>query len=198
MRSSMVPIYTSEPLGSLTSRDGRAFKVLIGLDERLVEQLKMRSLDTSDVQLQKNTSDRQRFGEGSYEKWYAKERTPYALVAEDGTLAALAWFGPKPLGRKSLRFLSDRELAEEGRQEKTQWHTIVYRSYEPFRGAGLMAPFLTQVMADYKKRYPQVKLWAGISTENTASLALAKKLGFKEVPQYVDADAHWCAMVLDN
>ena len=188
-------IYTSEPIGSLTSKDGRTFTIQIGLDKKMAEQVRWYSSDPSDTDLLKNTSDLKRFGEGSYEKWYAKERTPYALVAPDGTLAALVWLGPKPLGRKSLRYLSERELAEEGRQEKTQWHTLVYRSYRPFRGTGLMRTFVQEAIANYKKRYPQVKLWVGISTDNEASLALAKKLGFKVVPQYIDEEAHWCALI---
>jgi RimJ/RimL family protein N-acetyltransferase len=192
-----MPIYTSQKLSSLRSKDGRDFSVVVGLEKQVVSQLKERSLDKTDLDLQNNTSDLKRFGEGSYEEWYAKERTPYALMSEDGKLAALAWFGPKPLGRKSLRFLSEEELAKEKDQEKNDWHTIVYRSYEPFRGIGVMPPFLRMVMEDYKKRYPEAKLWAGISTDNLASLGLAEKLGFKRLPEYTDADAHWCAMILD-
>jgi Acetyltransferase (GNAT) family len=193
--TSMIPLYESHPLGSIRSKDGRIFSILIGLDRDLVSQLKERSLDTSDIELQNNTSDFKRFGEGSYEEWYEKDRTPYALVSEDGKLAALAWFGSKPLGRKSLRFLSDEELAKENEQEKTHWHTIVYRSYAPFRGIGVVTPFVRFAMNDYKKRYPDAKLWAGISTDNAASIALATKLGFKQDPKYIDTEAHWCAMV---
>jgi RimJ/RimL family protein N-acetyltransferase len=193
-----IPIYTSRQLSSLRSKDGQVFSVFIGLNRTHLAQLKERSLDMNDIELQKNTSDRKRFGEGSYEEWYSKERTPYALISPDGKLAALAWFGPKPIGRKSLRFLSAEELAKENEQEKSDWHTIVYRSYEPFRGAGLMTPFLRMAMDDYKKNYPRARLWAGISTDNPASLGLAQKLGFKKLPEYVDNDAHWCVMVLDN
>jgi RimJ/RimL family protein N-acetyltransferase len=190
-----LPLYEKHGLGTLQSKNGDDFIVSIGLDRDLVSQLKERSRDMSDVDLQKNTSDLKRFGGDSYEDWYAKERTPYALTDKNGTLAALAWFGPKPLGRKSLRFLSEEELAKESQQEKNEWHTIVYRSYAPFRGIGIMTPFVRFSMDDYKKRYPGAKLWAGISTDNPSSMALAAKLGFKQDPKYVDADAHWCAMV---
>lgn len=190
-----LPLYESHPLGSLRSKTDEEFGIVVGLDRGLVSQLKERSRDMSDVELQKNTSDFKRFGEGSYEDWYAKERTPYALVDKNGALAVLAWLGPKPLGRKSLRYLSEDDLEKEGEQEKTPWHTVVYRSYEPFRGQGLVTPFLREVIADYKKRYPEAKLWAGISTDNKASIALAEKLGFKLDPECSDPEARWCAMV---
>jgi RimJ/RimL family protein N-acetyltransferase len=190
-----LPIYEKRELGSIQSKDGRSFTAYVGLDRDLVEQLKAHSLDMGDAELQNNTSDYKRFGEGSYDEWYAKDRTPYALVSGDGTLVALAWFGPKPLGRKSLRYLSEDELAKEGQQEKSEWHTIVYRSYAPFRGIGLMTPFMHFAISEYKKRFPEATLWAGISTNNPASLGLAKKLGFKEHPEYIDAAANWCALV---
>jgi len=193
--STALPIYTSEKIGTMSSKDGAPFDILIGLDEALVAQVRVHSLDTSDAELQENTSDHKRFGEGSYEEWYAKERTPYALVDEAGKLAALAWFGPKPLGRKSLRYLSAEELAKESSQEKSEWHTIVYRSYAPFRGKGLMTPFVRKAMDDYLQRNPGAKLWAGISMKNAASVALAKKLGFVQKDEYVDTEAQWCAMI---
>src|SRR3989344_5989002 len=156
-----LPIYTSYPLELITARDGEEFSLVIGLDRGLVAQLKEKSLDESDIEIQSHTSDRKRFGEGSYEAWYAKERTPFALVEKKtGMLAALVWFGPKPLGRKSLKYLSEVELEKEGRQEKDAWHTVVYRSYPPFRGKGLMTNFLLRAMDVYLQHYPNVKLWA--------------------------------------
>ena len=191
----MLPIYESVRIGSVTTRDGVPFSMHEGLGRDLVEQLKVYSVDDTDTDLQDNTSDRKRFGEGSYEEWYSKERVPYALVASDGTLAALAWFGPKPLGRKSLKYLSAEELAKESAQEKSDWHTIVYRSYKPYRGAGLMTQFLHSATDHYLKKHPNAKLWAGINMANKASIVLAAKLGFKEVPELVDTEKNWLAMV---
>lgn len=190
-----LPLYRSERTGSVNAKDGQEFSIVVGLDKNLVAQLKEKSLDKKDTELQNNTSDYRRFGTGSYEEWYAKERTPYALVSEDGKLAALAWFGPKPLGRKSLRFLSEEELANERHQEKNEWHTIVYRSYDPFRGKGIMTPFVRFAMSDYRSRVPGIKLWAGIDSDNAASIGLAEKLGFKIAPEYSDPEAHWLAMI---
>lgn len=192
-----VPIYEKRELGPFQAKDGRTFTAYIGLDRDLVEQLKAHSLDMSDTELQNNTSDYKRFGEGSYEEWYAKDRTPYALTSGDGTLAALAWFGPKPLGRKSLRYLSQEELAKENQQEKGEWHTIVYRSYAPFRGIGVMTPFVRFATEDYRRRFPGAKLWAGISTKNEASIALASKLGFQLREDLTDHEAQWTAMTLE-
>lgn len=189
-----LPIFSMQKLNTLSSKDGEVFTIVLGLDEGLISQLKTFSLDASDADLQANTSDFKRFGEGSYEEWYAKDRTPYALVDKAGQLAALAWFGPKPLGRKSLRYLSAEELSQESKQEVSDWHTIVYRSYQPYRGKGLMSPFMQYVIADYKKRYPDAKLWAGVSTKNEASIALAKRFGFVVSAEHSDPEAEWCAM----
>ncbi len=193
--SEPLPIYTMQKLETILSKDGESFDVMMGLDTDLVAQLKQLSLNTTDIDLQENTSDFKRFGEGSYEEWYGKDRTPYALTDAMGKLAALAWFGPKPLGRKSLKYLSPEELANESQQEKSDWHTIVYRSYEPYRGKGLMSPFMRYVIADYKKRYPEAKLWAGVSAVNDASVGLAKKFGFVVSDEHSDPDAKWYAMI---
>lgn len=190
-----LPIYETRELGTITSKDGEPFSVILGLSRELVEQLRERSLDVSDVDLRANTSDLQRFGEGSYEEWYGKDRTPYALIDRAGKLAALVWFGPKPLGRKSLKYLSPEERAKENEQEKSDWHTIVYRSYDPYRGKGLMGNFMRYTIEDYKKRYPGVKLWAGVSAKNEASVALAKKFGFVISEEYSDPEAAWYAMI---
>lgn len=190
-----LPIYSMQKLDTIVSQEGMPFDIMLGLDQALVEQVKKFSLDTSDTDLQANTSDFKRFGEGSYEEWYGKDRTPYALTDAMGQLAALAWFGPKPLGRKSLKYLSPEELAKENEQEKSDWHTIVYRSYEPYRGKGLMSPFMRYVIADYKKRFPEAKLWAGVHAANGASVGLAKKFGFVISDKHSDPEANWYAMI---
>ena len=177
--------------------ESEQFMIKIGLSRELVEQLKRFSLDRDDEAIQKNTSDLIRFGkEGAYEEWYTKQRTPFALVDKTGGLAALVWFGPKPIGRKSLRHLSEEELKEEYKQGQREWHTLVYRSYAPYRGKGLMTPFVQFAITTYRNFYPNVKIWAGISLDNQPSIALARKLGFSEDEEYTDLEANWTAMIL--
>src|ERR1043166_151550 len=90
------------------------FDVYLGLNNAMVTKLKMLSLNRGDEALQENTSDYERFGRGSYEDWYSKGRVPFALVHRaTGSLAALAWFGPKPLGRKSIKHLTPEQLKDE-------------------------------------------------------------------------------------
>ena len=199
MKKLPLPLYDSETVDEMTSKDGGRFHVVVGLNRELVELLKEKSLDVHDVAVQKFTSDKKRFGEGSYEEWYAKERTPFALIdSKTGALAAVAWIGPKPLGRKSLKYLSETELKEEAHQKKGEWHTLVYRSYAPFRGKGLMTAFLIQVIGIYAQQYPTAKLWVGMSAENVASTALATKLGFKKEESLVDEKANWFAMTKEQ
>src|SRR5690242_4884836 len=87
-------LYSCQQIGVLTGRDGTPFAILRGLSRDHVRQLEERSVDHADEELEKNTSDRKRFGEESYEVWYAKGRFPFALVSPEGTLAAIIWYGP--------------------------------------------------------------------------------------------------------
>ena len=174
-----LPIYETTLLADATSRDGHKFHVYAGLTKDLVGILRTCSLDDSDSALQNNTSDRKRFGEGSYEEWYGKNRTIFSLVhADTGALAAVAWFGPKALGQKSLKHLAEGELEKEKEAEAGDWHTISYRSYGAFRGKGLMKDFALFAMEEYCRAFPGATLWAIIDARNAASAALAAKLGF--------------------
>lgn len=191
-----LPLYGMIKLGDFTSRDGDEFTIWIGADQTVVDELKAKSLDESDIELQ-TTSDRERFGEGSYEEWYSKDRTPFALVHESGALAAFVWFGPKPLGRPSLKYLSDEERAKEFMQKEEVWHTLVYRSYAPFRGKGIMTDFVRFCIEKYKEHYSEAKLWVGMSAANEASIGLASKLGFVRREDLFDAEKNWTAMTLE-
>jgi RimJ/RimL family protein N-acetyltransferase len=191
-----LPIFEMVHLGTLT-RDGEVFAIHVGLDELLVAQLKVYSLDESDEDIQRNTSDRERFGVGSYEEWYAKSRTPFALVhAATGQLAALVWYGPKGLGKKSLKHLTEAERASEHSVDQGDWHTIVYRAYKPFRGGGIMRPFVQATLELYRAVHPGIHLWAGIHTENPASLALCERLGFVLDTAHTDAVSHHYVLTL--
>ena len=186
--TSTLPLYASMIVADAVGDDGEEFEVVMGLDKGMIAQLKERSLDLSDKELQ-TTSDYERFGKGSHEEWYAsKERTLFSFVHKpDCALAALAWFGPKPLGRKSMKHLSDEEKQQDERLlDSGDWHTIVYRSYAPFRGKGLMKDFVRFTMDTYQNMHPGSKLWAGIFSANPASVGLATALGFSVYEQGSD------------
>lgn len=185
-----LPIYETVHIADAV-KDGEEFRIVVGLDRNLVEQLKNYSADESDVELQKNTGDKSRFSEGSYEEWYKKSRTPFALIyKKTGALAALAWFGPKPLGEKSPRFGKEREY-----EKQDKWHTPAFRSYIPFRGKGLMKDFILFVMDFYKIKFPNVVLWAGVDDRNQSVLKLNAQLGFKEHPEASEIQNHWLVMI---
>ncbi len=191
-----IPLYAMFHIADAISSDKANFFVVAGLDENLVAQLKKYSLDDADTDLQENTSDKKRFGEGSYEEWYAKKRIPFALVnAKTGTLAALAWFGPKPLGERSMKHLSEEEREEAKKKDAGDWHTISFRCYGPYRGKGLMTAFTRFAMERYEKAFPKARLWTVANAHNKASSALAEKLGFKPLEEKSQPDGHFLVMV---
>lgn len=192
-----LPIYKSRKIAEAVSKSGEIFSILAGLDKKLVLQLKNLSLDKKDKELQKNTGDRKRFGEGSYAEWYKKNRVPFALVhTVTNTLAALVWFGPKSLGQKSIRFFKNQKLEKKAVFARADdWHTIAFRSYPPFRGKGLTKEFVAFCTYVYMKKFSNIKIWAGIDTYNAASEKLSLGLGFKTLERLSDRKAHWLVMV---
>lgn len=189
-------LFESVPIADAVSRDNDSFVVVAGLDRHMADQVKHYSLDENDADLQENTSDKKRFGEGSYEEWYAKGRTPFALIHEKSeSLTAICWFGPKPLGTKSMKYLSDEELAAAKSRDSENWHTISYRSYNPFRGKGHMRSFVQFAIDTYLKANPGVKLWAIFNAKNEGSIVLATKLGFSPRPEVSHPEAHLLTMV---
>ncbi len=157
-----LPIYESIKIKEWISRDGEEFSIFVGLDKNLVEQVKKYSADKSDTELQKNTSDWKRFVEGSYEDWYKKNRVPFALVhKETGVMAAIMRFGPEP-------FLG----------EVANWHTVGWRSYNPWRGKGIMKDFAKFTTDFYIEHFPNIKFWITARKDNAGSIKLAEFLGF--------------------
>jgi hypothetical protein len=157
-----LPIFTSIHLADAISKEGEEFDVFVGLEEKYVEQLTQLSLDENDMELQTNTEDLKRFGVGSYENWYAKNRTPFCLIHKrTDTLVALVWFGPMPLSGNNAN-----------------WHTIGWRSYNPFRGKDLMTNFTEFSINIYLKNNPNIRLWARVGNSNTRIMKIVTSLGF--------------------
>lgn len=160
-------LYESERLGEAVSEDGTVFSIVRGLSEPLAEDLKRHSLDESDTELMQGTSDRRRFGEGSYDAWFAKGRYPYAL-AHGNALAALIWFGAEELPE---------EFATYGGNAGTN-DTLAFRSYEPYRGKRLMGDFSRFVIDAYAKNHAGRTLWLQTNTDNAPAIRLYERLGF--------------------
>ena len=180
-----LPIYESYKIGEQDD-----FNIVVGLDKNLVAQLEKYSLDETDTELQKNTGDLARFGRGSYEDWYKKDRTPFALMHKNtNALAALVWFGPKPLGKKSMKFEGTKEVTTE-----SNWHTISFRSYPPFRGTGIMKNFSNFVLDFYKKEFPNVLFWTGTDSRNEPFKKLMFSLDFKPNEDASDLNSNWLVM----
>ena len=182
-----LPLYESLHIADAIARDGSEFDLLVGLDRQGAEKLRERALDDSDNALQDFTGDRQRFVESTYESWYEKNRTIFALVhKQSDDLAAVIWFGPKPLGKKSPKFGQD-----DGQKEDSEWHTISFRSYPQYRGKGMMKNFSEYVTDIYKRYFPRAKLWTGTDDRNTAFIRLITSLGFSVDEESSDLVAHW-------
>lgn len=166
-----VRAYTSVPVAELTNKEGEKFSIVIGLDESLVQQLKEKSLNKNDEELQRNTSDYRRFGEGSYEDWYGKGRIPFAALVGDGALAAVIWFGPDEFP----------DLKDAAQPDPRQWDTIAFRSYEPYRGKGIMSSFSAFVIEMHDRLSPMRTLWLETNPDNEPGKHLYHKLGFVDV-----------------
>lgn len=165
-----LPVFTSVHIADAIGKDGAEFSIFIGMEKKYVEQLRLLSLDEQDTDLQTNTRDRVRFGEGSYEEWYEKNRTPFILIhKQSDALAALVWFGPEELV-----------------VNEDNWHTVAWRSYPIFRGKGLMKNFIQFAMDIYIKKVPDIKIWAVLKRENVGSAKLAANLGFYLSEEYSD------------
>lgn len=166
-----LPIWSSVHIADAIGKDGQEFSACAGLEEKYAKQLKELSLQKSDVELGVYTRDGERFGEGSYEEWYKKNRTPFALIhKQSDSLAALVWFGPAPLY-----------------ENETGWQTAAWRCYKPFRGTGLMNIFTKFAMEIYEKSVPG-KFWVMLKRENLSSVKLAEELGFQVVAEESDAE----------
>ena len=184
-------IYSAIRVADGIGKDGEEFDVYVGLEKKYIEQLKKLSLDKKDVDLQNHTGDRKRFGEGLYEVWYNKNRTPFCLIHKrTDALAALIWFGPKPLGEKSIKFRKDKEY-----ENQNIWHTVSYRSYPNFRGKGLMKNFSKFVIDFYKNKFPNIMIWAGMDDRNTAMVKLSSDLSFEIDEKSSDLSENWLVMV---
>ncbi|MBV9159872.1 MAG: hypothetical protein JO019_04720 [Candidatus Kaiserbacteria bacterium] len=164
-----IPLYASIALGKLRAKTGEFFTIVAGLTEDLAAQLKARALDQSDTELQSKTSDHERFGLNSYEEWYSQGRVPFALVDGAQQLAALIWFGPKPVPTDSEQTITD---------ISGDWDTTALRSYIPHRGKGLMRPFFNFAWNAYHRLAPERRLWMQTNQDNVQVLALTEKLGF--------------------
>jgi hypothetical protein len=192
-----LPIYSSIHIADAINREGKEFDILVGLDKKYVEKLRAFAADEKDTDLQNFTSDRQRFVEGTYEYWYEKSRSLFALIhKQDDDLAAVVWFGPKPLGAKSPKFGGPSEEKNGGEREvQSEWHTISFRCYPRYRGQGMMKVFTQFAMEQYKKHFPHVKFWGGMDDRNGASAKLFQDLGFHVNVEHSDLPEHWLIMV---
>ena len=185
-----LPIYTSVIIADAICKRGEEFDVVVGLGEGYVEQLRKLSLDDSDEELQTNTGDKERFGTGSYEEWYRKNRTIFALIhKQTDALAALIWFGPKRFGEKSIKFGKGGSNAPEA-----IWHTVSVRSYPGFRGRGMMGNFLDFSMKFYKRFFIHIKFWAGMDARNPGVIKLLTDAGFEQNMENSDLIANWLVM----
>jgi GNAT superfamily N-acetyltransferase len=164
-------LFSVVEIGTLEGKDGTRFSIVAGLDKPRVAQLKQRSLDKSDSDLQNNTSDYKRFGEGSYESWYAKGRVPFVALDPLGNLAAIIWFGPD----------EPPALSNGYQYPEKNWDTIAFRSYAPYRGVGIMTPMSIFVVKTHREKFPERTLWLETNIDNEAGKHLYNKLGFADV-----------------
>lgn len=150
-----MPLFASTIIATAVHEDETRFTLQVGLSAEDAANLKALSCDTTDDDLQKFTSDHERFCLGSYEAWYAKGRVPFVLKDEAGALAGFIWFGPKGDG-----------------------DTFAIRLYHPYRGKRMSFPFARFVIDAYRAKFPDHQIWLETNADNVAGLGLYHKLGF--------------------
>ncbi|MDR3519930.1 MAG: hypothetical protein P4L63_03555 [Candidatus Pacebacteria bacterium] len=189
-----LPIFHSVHIADAISKEGEEFDVLVGLNKEQVGQLKKLSLDKNDIDIQNHTGDRERFGKGLYEEWYALNRTPFCLIHKrTDALTALVWFGRKDLGKKSIKFGKE-EIPTNRTLFEHEWHTVSCRSYPPFRGTGLMQNFTQFSMDTYKKQFTSAMFWTGMDDRNKPIVRLMTKLEFEVDKENSDLSNNWLVM----
>ena len=186
-----LPLHASIHLADAVLKDGEEFDLFVGITKKYADQLKKLSLDERDADLQNFTGDKKRFGEGSYEAWYKKNRTPFILIDKrTDELAAIIWFGPKPLGAKSRKFGEEKEY-----ENQNKYHTVSFRTYPVFRGRGIMKNFSSFVMEIYKKHFPNSIFWTGTDNRNNIFIKFISALGFWPDQKHSALAENWLVMV---
>lgn len=161
------PLYSSTVCGVLEHKEFGRLNIQYGLTRELIAQLTQKSLDLTDDELHRHTSDYLRFGVGSYEEWYAKGRHPFALTNKEQELAALVWFGP-----------STSPACIDSDVPPQLWDTIAFRAYAPFRGRGLIKRFSEKVLSVHDALYPERPIWLHTRNGNVVAQSLYENLGF--------------------
>lgn len=179
-----LPLYSHEVIADIQIGPFGDGQIVAGLSPTIVEQLCIRSNDPTDKALAL-TNDQTRFAsKESTEAWYMQGRMPFALLHTDSQdLMAIVWIGPKPLGvRPHEELVTDHTPEKSMSDPDTEnWDTVSYRSYPPYRGGGFMTKYVGYILSVYQTHYPDRRLWVGINRTNSASQALAQKLGFTPV-----------------
>lgn len=167
-------LYCGELFAEADGGDAGTFDVYAGLREKYVDQLRAYSLDQSDIALQENTTDYERYGIGNYEERFEKKvRYVIALVhRETDTLASILWYGPRPLPSDVVLDSAYLEIPS------TQWDTVAMRTYGNFRGKGITTAFNLFALAKYRQQFPDRSLWLGVQKSNAAGNRLYEKIGF--------------------
>lgn len=163
-------LYEEVLVGSVHVDGGERYKVVAGLSGAHVDELCTKSRDTNDLDLFRFTQDVERFSSHeAYVSWYEKERYVWALIGDAGDIAALAWVGKKEIP-------NDAGIV---RHEKdTLWVTGGFRSYRPYRGIGIMTPFMEAVLQEARNLFPGSVLWVETNVDNSAGRRVFEKVGF--------------------
>ena len=149
------------------------------LTDELKEQLVARSTDDDDASVQRNTSDRNRFG--SIEKldnWLSKGREINLFVDQQGNLAGIFWSGEERMPD------FDGEAYQELSAESVRQITVAVRLYPPHRGQGdglAAAIFINSVNSLFVGRDEATVAWAETTLDNTRMTEIERQAGMEQV-----------------
>lgn len=169
-------------LSPILSDGEESLSLYKGISDKQIEQLL--AFTNTDQEIKKFTSDLTRFpNKESFDKWVT-DKFLYTLANKEGDLLGLIWFE-----EKDIPF----EVKAEGFDPEDYKITLAIRTYSYARGKGYFAPFLKEVIKQFKQtpEYQTIEkksLWVSIAKENIISYQAFQRFGFREIENTIPSD----------
>lgn len=145
----------------------------VGLDEKLIDQLVIKSKQPHILKSTPNDAAKRFTDKKAFYVWYGDNHVIHWLLGEQNDLAGIIWYTDK-------KYPIDTVPVDENPSE-----TFAIRLYDGYIGHHLSVPFMKyslRVAASKKKEkgIEQADMWLQTTPDNPAAIASYSKLGYKE------------------